>query len=34
LGPSGAGAQLGSSAALPSWMTEWMLSTVKTVMQL
>src|SRR2546427_11533245 len=34
LGPSGARAQLGSSAALPSWMTAWMLSTVKTVMQL
>jgi len=25
LGPSGARAQLGSSAALPSWMTAWML---------
>ena len=34
LGPSGARAQLGSSAALPSWMTAWMLSTIKTVMQL
>src|SRR5215472_2811209 len=34
LGPSGARAQLGSSAAPPSWMTAWMLSTVKTVMQL
>src|SRR5262249_1654439 len=34
LGPSGATAQLGSSAALPSWMTVWMFSTIKTVMQL
>jgi len=34
LSPSGARAQLGSSAALPSWMTAWMLSALKTAMQL
>jgi hypothetical protein len=34
LGASGAKAQLGSSAALLSWMTAWMLSAIKTVMQL
>src|SRR5262245_49458079 len=32
--PAVPGPNLGSSAALPSWMTAWMLSTVKTVMQL